>query len=497
MKMKTAYTDIVVFTHRNSLRPFGRLALLFLLGPVLVLSLLSGCVRKPNDRTPDGRIIVDYWEKWTGFEQDAMQAVVDDFNASQTNIVVRMLAVSGIENKLMLSAAGGNPPDVAGLWSHSLVGFSDKNALLPLDGYAREAGVTREDYIPAFWDLCSYRGFLWGLPSTPATLALHWNKKMFREAGLNPNKPPRSIAEMEAMNDVLTVVSIERNGKREKVRYKDLTPEEKEAKDFDLVQAGHLPSVPGWYNQMWGFWFGGRLWDGKQTLTPDSPENIAAYEWVQSYPERFGVDNIMAFGATFGNMASPQNPFLSGQVAMCIQGVWMQNFIEKYAPDLDWAAGAPFPSSDPERFPNVTLVECDTLVIPKGARHPREAFEFIRYVNTQEPMEKLTLGQKKFSPLAKLSGDYIARHPNPYIETFINLARSPNVRYCPRLSIWLEYRDELTVAANRVETMTATPAEALHEVKQRSQSKFDRVNKRWDKVKESRIQAWEATTQNK
>ncbi len=111
-------------------------------------------------------------------------------------------------------------------------------------------------------------------------------------------------------------------------------------------------------------------------------------------------------------------------------------------------------------------------------------------------MEKLTLGQRKFSPLARLSDEYIRRHPNPYIGVFIDLAKSPNARFCPRLSIWLEYRDELTVAANRSETMTATPADSLGDVQKRSQSKFDRVNRRWDKIKDSRIKEWEACSLN-
>ena len=42
---------------------------------------------KVTDRTPPpGKIRVSYWEKWTGFEFDAMKAVVDDFNKSQDRI---------------------------------------------------------------------------------------------------------------------------------------------------------------------------------------------------------------------------------------------------------------------------------------------------------------------------------------------------------------------------------------------------------------------------
>ena len=42
----------------------------------------------------------------------AMQAVVDDFNASQDRIFIKMLTVSQIEQKLLLATAGGNPPDL-------------------------------------------------------------------------------------------------------------------------------------------------------------------------------------------------------------------------------------------------------------------------------------------------------------------------------------------------------------------------------------------------
>ena len=61
------------------------------------------------------RVTITYWEKWTGFEADAMRSVVDDFNASQDRIFVEMSAVSQIDRRLVLATAGGVPPDVAGI----------------------------------------------------------------------------------------------------------------------------------------------------------------------------------------------------------------------------------------------------------------------------------------------------------------------------------------------------------------------------------------------
>jgi ABC-type glycerol-3-phosphate transport system substrate-binding protein len=454
---------------------------------VCTMLVFTGC----GTPTPtNGRVEISYWEKWTGFEDDAMQAVVDGFNNSQNRIFVRKLTGIGeIERKLMLATAGGDPPDVAGVWPATIPGFSEKGALTPLDRMIQEAGIKREDYIPVYWDLCSHHGFMWALPSTPTSLALHWNKKLFREAGLDPDRPPRSLDELESMSERLTIVEIKRDGQMVRVRYPDLTDAEKRAKDFKLVQVGHDPQQPGWWMPMWVFWFGGKLWDGQRQITANSPEMIQAFQWLQSQSEKYGVDNRRSFGASFGNFQSPQNPFFSDQIAMTLQGVWMYNFINKYAPQMEWGA-APFPAKDPAKYPLVTLVDADVLAIPKGARHPREAFEFIRYVNQQGPMEKLCLGQRKFSPLIKVSEEFYKQHPNPYIKTFMDLAKSPDARYAPRLSVWGAYNDEMNVAIDRIMALEATPEQALDTVQSRAQWKLDRMLTRWDMVKDGRLKEW-------
>ncbi len=449
----------------------------------------AGCAPHRPTHTEDGRILVRYWEKWTGFEGAAMQAVVDDFNRSQDRIFVDMLTVSEIDQKLMLAIMGGHPPDVAGLWSHNVNVYAERGALTPLDSFLDRAGITQDDYIPVFWDLCEHRGFMWALPSTPASLALHWNKRLFREAGLDPDRPPRSIAELEAMNERLTTVRIVRDGERMEIPFSELTEAEREAQAFTVLRMGHLPDEPGWWIPMWGFWFGADLAADDRTITAVSPENLEAFEWIQMYPRTYGLHNLRRFGSALGAFASPQNAFLDEQVAMILQGVWMFNFIDRYAPHMEWGVAA-FPSVDLDRLPDVTIVESDVLVIPNGATHPKAAFEFIQYVNQRDPMEKLVIGQRKFSPLAETSDDFIERHPNPHIETFMELAQSSGARYEPRLSVWNEYRDEMVVAAERIFSMRVTPEEALSSVEDRIQRRLDRVMHRWDLIRDERLREW-------
>jgi len=290
------------------------------------------------------------------------------------------------------------------------------------------------------------------LPSVPASVALHWNKELFARAGLDPESPPKTLRELDEMAERLTV--------------RDETGR--------IVQMGFLPPEPGWWNWAWGYWFGGRLWDGASRLTPDSPENVAAYRWVQSYADHYGLQGVDTFRGGFGNFSSPQNAFLCGKVAMVLQGVWMSNFIDEYAPRLKgrWGA-APFPSAVPG-LEKVTLVEEDILVIPKGARHPEEAFAFIAFVNSQEGSELLAMGQKKFPPLKEISPSFVANHPNPYIDVFIDLARSPNAHYPPMIGIWNEYGDELSATFEEVWLRQISPEEGLASVRERLQKRLDR-----------------------
>ena len=409
-----------------------------------------------------------YWDKWTGFEGEAMREVVNDFNASQDRIYVDFSSVSNIDRKVMLATAGGVPPDVAGLFSYLVPIYAENNALTPLDNLAADAGIRQENYIDAFWQLCTHRGHLWALPTTPSSDALVWNKKMFREVGLDPERPPRSIAELEEFNAKLT-------------RYRP---------DGRLQQMGFLPQTPAETGILWAYWFGARYWDGGSRMTLDGPENIAAERWLQSYPDRFGADNLLAFQDGFGNFASPQAPFFAGRTAMELQGVWSYNFIKVYAPaDFEWGVAA-FPSVDPERLPNVTTVECDVLAIPRGAKHPREAFEFLRYVNSQGPMEKLCMGQLKFSPLRKSSPDFVARHPNPYLAQYVALAKSPHAHSTPKLTVWGECSSELGLADSRVWRGRQDAASALHAAQSRAQLSLDRQRERWDRLSQWMLVAW-------
>lgn len=438
----------------------------------------GGCARgEAASSAPNGRVRITYWEKWTGAESAAMQAVVDEFNAAQERVWVDFVSMAQIDRKLLVATAGGNPPDLAGIWQPNVASFADRDALLPLDDYmradARAAGTPGDGvetflarYVPVYADMCrAPGGRVFALPTTPSVVALHWNKALFREAGLDPERPPRTRAELDEFARRLT---------------------KRDPATGALMQAGFVPHEPGWWLWANPLWFGGSFLDEKGEISIGrDPANLAAPRWLRAYTEEYGLEALQRFTSGFGTFGTPQSAFFSGKVAMIFQGVWMNNYIRQFAPGLDYGV-APWPAVDEAadgRAP-FTVAEADVIVIPRGARHPEAAWAFIRYLSSANVaartrselrgMETLCYLQEKNSPLREWSPYFERGHPHPSIALFRELSLSPAAVFAPRIGVWQEYLRELNTANEKVRLLEASPEAAYDYVQKRVESSWRR-----------------------
>ena len=391
------------------------------------------------------RVTVLYWEKWTGSEGEEMRKVVDAFNKSQNRIFVRYLSISGVDTKTMLATAGGNPPDVAGIWLDQLCQFSDAGALTDLTEMAKSSGLTSDYYIKGYWDGLNYRGRLWALPSTPASIGLHVRTELVPADVSTPETFPQTLEGLDKLTERIST----------------------KKPDGSIQMAGFMPSNPGWWNWAWPELFGGTLLDANGAPKVNGPEAVKAFEWVAGYAKRFGSKEVQSFQSGFGNFASPQDPFMSGKVATELNGVWKANYIDDYAPGTKWfAVPFPYPESHPELKGHAILSQ-DVLTIPRGAKHPKEAFEFVRFVQRQEVMEGLCAGHGKNSPLQKVSEAFFEHHKNPYIRLFDQLARSPKAISTTQIGVWPQMKSEIDVAFQEINTGQKEPKQALDDAQKR------------------------------
>lgn len=404
-------------------------------------------------KVPRGRKVLHYWEKWTGVEGVALQRVIDRFNQSQDKLWVVQVPISDISSKAMVAIGGGDPPDLCGLFSYSVPLYAEAGAAMSLDEFPQRDWCGEAGYVPNVWKLLSHEGRPWAGVNTCYTLGLYCNLAHLREAGLEANRLPRTIGELDAAAERL--MRIDGRG--------------------GIERAGFLPNLPLWWPYSWGVLFDGRLYDRATGLAmADDPGNIRALEWIATFPKRFGAEAASAFAHTFSRSThSPQDPFISGRASMIVQGPWLANFIRTHNPSLEYAV-APVPLADGLPDPEVPrgLVEADVMIIPRGCKDPEASWEFLRFMQRRETQEQLALAHCKSSPMAEASPEFAANHPSRFVGVFDSIARSPLSDSLPPTRVWPQYADMLGGAFDTV-WRGGDPGSTLREVQSRAQRLID------------------------
>jgi ABC-type glycerol-3-phosphate transport system substrate-binding protein len=246
-----------------------------------------------------------------------------------------------------------------------------------------------------------------------------------------------------------------------------------------MTRCGFLHLEPGWWSWHWGYHFGGTIFDeASNTFTIDSPENRAAFEWLAS-ATRGRAATVNAFLSGLGPFGTDRMGFLTGEVAMVVQGPWLANQIAAFKPDLDYGV-APLPVSrnaGPEG-PAVALIDTDVLMIPSTAKDPEASMAFIAFTQRQENVEHLALAHCKGSPMGKVSDGFFARHTNRGVRLHTELADSPRAFVSPRTSVWMEVKDLLDKMRNDVWNQTTPVEAALASAQETAQAALERVRRR-------------------
>ena len=109
--------------------------------------------------------------------------------------------------KALTSNKAGNPPVTSVLLSTDMFTLIDEDAIVPIDNFVKTADdkAWLGSFYKAFMLNSQSGGKTWGVPFQRSTVVLYYNKELFKAAGLDPNKPPTTWAEMADAAKKLTV----------------------------------------------------------------------------------------------------------------------------------------------------------------------------------------------------------------------------------------------------------------------------------------------------
>ncbi|MFZ7947072.1 MULTISPECIES: ABC transporter substrate-binding protein [Bacillaceae] len=419
-------------------RKFKAIGILLML--VLILQIFAGCAKstadsgkkeKSEEKKTDEQITLRVMD-WADSEKPYRDQFIKDFEARHPNIKIEytLLTSDQFQNTITTAIKSGDAPDlfpippgmklstaVAGDWFQPLDKYLDDEFKSRfMDGVFVE-GITMQDgkiyTIPAKLDL-------------PNTLVFY-NKQLFKDAGLDPENPPKTYSEFRAAAKAITKAE--------------------DGKAYGIIEGGK--TIVRWKNPVidWSA-------QGGSGLNPHSPLSLVTND--ANYDSKAVVDVMNLFKGMNDDgsyhpktmsIAAPEARALfgQGQAGFIIQGEWCIGVWKKDNPDLDFGVMAPpVPDNGQEGYlprPNLQ----PWLGIAKTSKHPEAAAQYLKEYYSKDYQSVLVKAGDRFSILKDVneSAAEIEQFKQYYNIAMENsrLAPSVEIRNPETAKIFGKYKD--------------------------------------------------------
>ena len=379
---------------------------------LVIVALSFWTMQSMSSETPDGRQTIVFWGAIQLGED--IYAVINQFEHLPENLdanghpryrVIMGTATSpdptSDEQRLLCAVAGKVPPDVVWFDRFAIGEWASRNALENLSPYIaqqKKDDPNRLD-LSEFYDWAiketSYRRpgtndtpGIYGIPLDVDLRLLFCNSDLLRQEGLVDAKgrpqPPRTWEELRQYANALT--RFNRAGD----------------KSSGIARLGFAPNYGNSWLYMFAWEAGGQFMNADRTkVTLDAPPNVRALRFMTDiYDDLGGFAQVDAFQDGF--LAGALDPFLQGNVAMKIDGVWSMTDIADWKPNMDFlVVPAPIPADRlAAGYKPITWGGGFSLIMPTTARNKQGAWKLIQYLCSKQVM----LQPRKASELKESAG---------------------------------------------------------------------------------------------
>jgi multiple sugar transport system substrate-binding protein len=394
--------------------------------PAVVLGACGGAGGGGSPAAPGAQPVkISYWGKWGGSSQAAEETVIATFQEKLPNVTVEGLEDNQISGsgaldreKFTAALAAGTPPEVIKIDRFKMGGHGAKHTTTILDDYAKRDKLDPKRFYQATVDEVLYPpgagGKMTALPWNTDDRALIYNKAHFREAGLDPERPPRTWEELLDYGVRLT--------KRE---------------GDQIARAGLVAEGSGTNWSIGWHWAAGGTW--LKAGSDGQPNRKAAFnddkarKWADFLREAqnrvFGsYESYQAWGQKWG--PREKGAWYNDGLSMGVNGVWSVGDFKQYGPSVDWGVAPPPRPKGLEGTP-VTWAGGFALAIPTGIKGDNlaAAWEFLKFYCYGKESQ-LLFGTKtgQMPALLEAAEDKAFREADPHLPVFVDIMKAAKIR---------------------------------------------------------------------
>jgi len=383
------------------------------------------------------RLVFSNWHMVEPHWERSLREAIGQFMAENPDIevVFDIVSYAEKETKYMTAIEAGVGPDVMHLApvEISFGLFAPRGYFYDLTSFiAAEAPGFLDAWYPGVVDTLSYEGRVYGLGANYQGMVLMWNKRLFAEAGLDPEKPPQTWDEFLAYARALTR---DRDGDGR----------------IDTWGVG----IPGRAGPGFPLRFTPVLFShGGDFLSADFKCAIinspAAKEAFRFFVEMFTVHRVIPPGVAAMTPGGVREQFAAETVAMILTSAWGPPIIRSLRPAVNWdeilgMTQVPVKAGTDPAIRTTAFLSY--YAINRNTRHPEAAWRLLRFVTSREMQQKWFRDANVLSARRDVSEEYEPLLANPFARIVgISLGYAAMMPLIPE---WPQISDLITVAIQR------------------------------------------------
>jgi multiple sugar transport system substrate-binding protein len=328
-----------------------------------------------------------------GFQKDA--GIPVDYSDYETN---------QLETKILTAWSGGEGgPDIVSVGDNNLPNYVYRKLVAPVDPAAFGFSSLQElvdAYEPGSLSGFMVGGKLYGIPMDLAAISYYYRRDFFKEAGLDPDKPPTTWEEVAEIGPKL--VKKDSNG--------------------NIVRAGWSWEARSLSSH---FYYWGTLLPQKgvdflnAAGTANGFNNAAGMAAFQYLYDSFNTQRFSALG--LAPVISPIDDFGAGRTAMLNSGFWLAPALEAQYPKVTYKDGVYGIARLPQFTGNSPATRLNPWVWMVSAKSPitKEAWQFISYMTKPKENQALWVSKAQYMQPWKGFSENPAITAIPYSKVFL------------------------------------------------------------------------------
>ena len=349
------------------------------------------------------------WKEANEDEDPTWFKMIDEYMAANPKVKIELVPGGGGEEamadydvKLTLALVSGKGPDIFTYHDVAMFKYVVNGLIIPAPDDV--AAMVRKDALnEGVLEGATYQGKVYGPIQGGDWQTLYYNKDMFKEVGLNPDKPPENWDQyIEA---------------GQKLAKKDAGGK--------LVRAGISLRKTGHAQGIAAKWFAFFFSAGGQEFSDDYTKALinseAGVDAVQLYQDilyKWEIDSI--------DVVADWQGFAQKTVAMFNRGPWVPAALKSAAPDM--VAGVNYGVVHiPKKKISSSIGSCYPLVVTNKCRTPSAAWRFISWFISPEVYSRIVKASGQF-PMTKSVAKFYEKDP-----IFSVFFTQPNVIAAPEL----------------------------------------------------------------